>query len=402
MFALSHGLLQRGYHIEIFELEGVVAGQSSFEREFASLGVRSTRACEIPLASDDRLDGVGRSSLEPFAPVLPRSFSTICSALARKIETYCPDVVHCWSDVANLIGGAVSTSMGVPRIVLGQRTMPPPYWVDGRSSDLLRDAYLSLADHPDVVFVSNSAASIKEYETWLSLPRGRSQLVYNGYLSESINVPGRDQMADCRARLGLPLHAPAVGGVMRFDAVKDPDLWLETAAAIAAARSDVHFVLAGYGHGDFADRLFQKGEQLGLSDRLIMPGVAIDVGKIYGALDILLLTSKHENVPNVMIEAQAAGVPVVGPAVGGIGEVMLDGVTGLLVPRRSARELADAVLRGLSDPNWRDNAAVEAPAFVARKFGNERMVDETIATYGHADRRADFLRSTLFPAVHSV
>jgi glycosyltransferase involved in cell wall biosynthesis len=89
-------------------------------------------------------------------------------------------------------------------------------------------------------------------------------------------------------------------------------------------------------------------------------------------------------VPNVMIEAQAAGIPVVGPAVGGIGEAMLDGVTGLVVADRSSKALASAVLRILDDASWRERAAARGPTFVAERFGHGRMVHETIAIY-HPD-----------------
>jgi glycosyltransferase involved in cell wall biosynthesis len=112
-----------------------------------------------------------------------------------------------------------------------------------------------------------------------------------------------------------------------------------------------------------------------------MPGVATDVGQVYRALDVHLLTSRTENLPNVMIEAQAAGIPVVGPDVGGIGEAMVDQVTGILVPERSAQALAQAVLRILDIPRWRERVAIEGPAFIARKFGLKRMISETIAVY---------------------
>jgi glycosyltransferase involved in cell wall biosynthesis len=162
---------------------------------------------------------------------------------------------------------------------------------------------------------------------------------------------------------------------------KDPDLWLETEAAIAAARPDVSFLLAGSGHETIADQLVQKGAALGLDTRLVLPGMVIDVGQVYGALDVLLLASRLENTPNVMIEAQAAGIPVVGPPVGGIGETMIDGVTGLLAAERSSEALASAVLRILGDAAWRERAAVRGPTFVTERYGHERMIRETITIH---------------------
>jgi glycosyltransferase involved in cell wall biosynthesis len=135
--------------------------------------------------------------------------------------------------------------------------------------------------------------------------------------------------------------------------------------------------------------LFKKGAKLGLSERLVVAGVATDVGRVYGALDVHLLTSRTENIPNVMIEAQAAGIPVVGPDVGGIGEAMIGEITGIVVPERSARALAEAVLRILNTAHWRERVAVEGPKFISRKFGQERMVRETIAIYRDHDFDAE-------------
>jgi glycosyltransferase involved in cell wall biosynthesis len=84
----------------------------------------------------------------------------------------------------------------------------------------------------------------------------------------------------------------------------------------------------------------------------------------------------------VLIEAQAAGVPVVAPDVGGTSEALLDGITGILVRYRRASYLASAVLEILEDPRWRERAASEGPRFASKRFGHQRMIDETIAAYG--------------------
>jgi glycosyltransferase involved in cell wall biosynthesis len=167
---------------------------------------------------------------------------------------------------------------------------------------------------------------------------------------------------------------------MRFAAEKDPYLWLETAAAIAAARPDSRFVLAGY--GNLAKQVERRIETLGLAERVILSGSSKDVGSIYAALDVVLLTSRFEGTPNVLIEAQAAGIPVVAPDVGGVNEALLDGVTGILVGNRKASSFARAVLKILEDPGWRERATTEGPAFVSKRFGHQRMIDDTIAAYG--------------------
>jgi glycosyltransferase involved in cell wall biosynthesis len=201
-------------------------------------------------------------------------------------------------------------------------------------------------------------------------------------MPSSLNIRPWDEAAACRARLGLPIKAPVVGAVMRFAPEKDVDLWLETAVIVRKSRPDVSFVLAGYGHDNSAAQIWEKAAQLGLASCFVMPGMVSDPGLVYAALDVMLLTSRHENIPNVMIEAQAAGLPVVGPDVGGVAEAMLNGSTGLLVRNRSANSLARATLWILDNPGWRKQAAIDGPRLMAQRFGQERMIRKTIELYG--------------------
>jgi glycosyltransferase involved in cell wall biosynthesis len=108
---------------------------------------------------------------------------------------------------------------------------------------------------------------------------------------------------------------------------------------------------------------------------------------VYSLFDVVLLTSAVEGLPNTLIEAQAAGRPVTTTDVGGASEAIIDGVTGILVRERSPQALAAAVLSILADPAWGLRASTEAPAFVARRFGLDRLIDETLAIYGVPPRR---------------
>jgi glycosyltransferase involved in cell wall biosynthesis len=98
-------------------------------------------------------------------------------------------------------------------------------------------------------------------------------------------------------------------------------------------------------------------------------------------MDIVLLSSSVEGVPNVAIEAQAAGLPVVVPDVGGTSEGLLDNVTGIVARPRSPASLASAVLNLIDNPAWRRAVQRDGPIFVASRFGFDRMVVETAHLY---------------------
>jgi glycosyltransferase involved in cell wall biosynthesis len=302
----------------------------------------------------------------------------ICSALAGVMARFQPGVVYCWLDLANLLGGFAAAFMQVPRTILGQRTFPPPFWFAPPVAETYRQAYRALLRRPNVTMINICSAGAKAYQNWLG-DDPEIEVVRIGFDPASVLIPEDRSIGEFRRGLGIPDGAPVVGGVMRFAPEKDPALWLRAAGVIAAARLDAHFILNGYGHDDIAVELHRMGEILGLRGRLHMPGLVRDVGRVYGAISVFLLTSRTEATANVLIEAQAAGVPVVCPAVGGLEETVLNRVTGVIARERSADQLAVAVLELLSDPAQREFAKKCGPVFIAQKFGLERMIEETIS-----------------------
>src|SRR5262249_12297055 len=138
LIALTHGLLHHGYCVEILELEGVAPNQPSFHAELTMMGVRPRVASDLALDTDDSLQRIVALNLQPFAPVLHGRAARHSAAIELAIREFCPSVVQSWSDYSNLLAGFVSASLGVPRIVLGQRVMPPTFWFDDKKSDLYR------------------------------------------------------------------------------------------------------------------------------------------------------------------------------------------------------------------------------------------------------------------------
>ena len=363
--------------MEIFCFAAVL-GAPDFTEEFSRIGIK----CHYPSAfeADDEEDAEDVRGLERFAHlVVHLNVVAIGRALARTIREYRPEVVHCWSDFSNVVGGLTSTNLAVPRIVLGQRSVPVFRSADGIAPYICRAAYQLLLQNPNVTMLNNSLAGLLQYAKWLGLPTESIKLVYNGFLPEGIHIRNRTEVETCRRHLGLSKEIPVIGAIMRFAAEKDPDLWLETAAAIAAARPSVRFVLAGY--GELAEYVEHRIRTFGLAERFILPGATKDVGLIYGAMDVFLMSSRFEGIPNVLIEAQAAGIPVVAPNVGGTSEAVLDGIAGIVVADRRASTLAKAALQIVDDPTWRERAAAHGPTFVSKRFGHSRMIDETIAVY---------------------
>ena len=401
LYATTRGLLDRGYEIEIFTLAYVPPQEASLESEFRALGIRITCADEFKGVRKTAALETDQYGLDPFASALaPFNVVQLSAALAQVIQCFRPSVVHCWSEPSSLIGSFVAAALAVPRIIVQFVSVPRPQQ-ELVGADLYREAYRSLACRPNVRMLNISLANARNFDRWLDVPRGTVQLLRNGFVSDSISIRNSQQAKIVRQQIGIPSGVVTVGSIMRFSPEKDPDLWLDTASVIAAARSDVHFILAGY--GALAEHVKSRIAEMGLSERFILPGLAIDIGAIYACMDVFLMTSKFEGTPNTLVEAQAAGIPVVSPAVGGTGETFGDGLTGLLAAGRTAPQIADAVLRILDDPTWPQRAAENGPRFVSQHFDWQAKIDHTIAFYrpdrSHLRRVIDRVMTIFRPTI---
>ena len=253
-------------------------------------------------------------------------------------------------------------------------------------------AYQALAQQSRVRFINNSEASAEDYAQWIGVPRERLRVVRNGVDFDAFTRPSHEAVATLRTSLGIPVGAPLVGALFRFSPEKRPELWIETAARIGDARQDCRFVL--FGMGPLRNAMAALAEKRGLGDRLAIRDVTPEPLLALAAFDACLLTSGAEGTPNVALEAQWLGVPVIATAGGGTREALDLGASGWLLEEPDADALAKAVLQVLFDPNLRAAAAVRGPAFVRRRFGMDRMLRETLDLYGV---KAERIESTSFP-----
>lgn len=154
-----------------------------------------------------------------------------------------------------------------------------------------------------------------------------------------------------RRELSLPRQTLLVGIVARLVPIKNHLCFLESTRLILQNFDNVRFLIIG--DGELKTYLEQKARDLGLESRVIFMGFQHDLVKIYTGLDIVILSSFNEGLPVALIEAMAAGKPVISTNVGGVGDLILDGDNGLLVPSNDPMALAEAILYLLKNPERR-------------------------------------------------
>ena len=379
MLATAAALMKRGYDVRILALWPLGQDEPNILHDIVEAGLQPR------LWSDFVTQGHWSGRRSALASELPLWFVKKAQAVELAIRQDRPSVVHGWLDLPALIATVAGCTLGVPQMVVSQQSTHRHVRAFGpETASLIWEAYRAVTRNPAITILNNSAAAAGGYERWLHLRVDTIRVLPNTYWPERIRVPAPAETEEFREKLGIPRDAPVIGATMRLVPDKDPRLWLDTAARIALARPDAHFIIAG--SGILQEAIANQLETLGLVNRFTLLGTVSDVGLVYSALDVILLTSIVEGVPNVLIEAQAAGRPVVTTAVGGTKEAVLDGHTGLVVGERSPAQLARAVLSILDDPAWRERVRVAGPQFVGERFDGHRIVSRLLEIYGGSSR----------------
>ena len=347
-------VLTRGLDAGRFETRLIVGDVGEGEADFVEL-----RDPDLPLA---KIPGLGRSvrfgdDLKAFI------------AIRRSIRDFRPDIVHTHTAKAGLLGRLAAVTSRVPvkvhtyhgHLLHGyfgrfiSRVLVLVEQVLARSTTTLVAVGARVRD--DLV-----ASGIGHHEQYEVIPPGVA----------SVATIGRES---ARIRLGLPPDVPVVLFVGRLTSIKRPDRLIEAMSLVLESRPDA--VLGLVGEGDLLKETRIRAEPLGSAVHFL--GWQPDIASLYVASDCVVLTSDSEGMPVTLIEAAMAGVPAVTTDVGSAREVVLDGVTGLVVAPEAAA-VADGILR-LLDPNLRNLMGAAALAKANTEFNTQRLIADHAALY---------------------
>jgi glycosyltransferase involved in cell wall biosynthesis len=209
-------------------------------------------------------------------------------------------------------------------------------------------------------------------------------LIPNGVPTDEY-APDPDKRVQWRQAHGIEPHATVLVHIGRFAPPKNHALLIE---AFAQVHSDAPLYLLLVGGGELENAVREQVAGLGLQGRVRFLGVRADVADILRASDVFVLSSDYEGNPLSVLEAMAAGLPVVSTAVGGVPELVQHGATGLLVPAGDARALAEAMAQIGFDAPLR-----AAMGDIARQTALERF-DVRVMSHAYAKFYLELLHSS--------
>lgn len=284
------------------------------------------------------------------------------------LGAFAPDVVHLHSAHAHALGVWPARAAGARAVVVSRRV---DFKV--RTNPVSRLKYALPVDRYFCISEGVRRAMLDS-----GVPAGRLALVPSGVDFEAVRAEADPPVDDLRAKLGLQADTELVGTVASLAPHKNHALLLEAVPAVLAARPSVHFVWLG--EGECRPALERRRAELGLESHVHLLGFEPRARAAMRQFDLFVLSSYLEGLCTSLLDAQVLGVPLVATAVGGIPEVIQDGVTGALVHALEPAPLAAAIGDALSHPERRAGWVVAARESV-KAFGIAATADRSLEEY---------------------
>ncbi|HET7798796.1 MAG TPA: glycosyltransferase [Humibacillus xanthopallidus] len=280
---------------------------------------------------------------ELVAPIRPADDARALASLTDLMRSTTFDVVHTHSSKAGVLGRVAAARVGTPRIVHTLHGFP---WHDFQSA-AVRGTYVrierALSHVTDAYLAVGTAVAVEAVRRGVARPE---QITTIGPAIERAQVTASPETRSrARAVLGLRADELVVGTVGRLDFQKAPEVMLE-----AVQRAQTAPTLVWVGAGPLLEDARRRCRELGIEDRVILLGYRADVAELLPAFDVFAMSSRYEGLPCAVVEAQDCGVPVVATCVNAVSDVVVPGVTGLLVRPEQPLALAGAIDFALTHP----------------------------------------------------
>lgn len=303
-------------------------------------------------------------------PLAPRNEVDLPAAwrLSRLIREMRPDIVHA-HDAHGVAVAAAALSMAPP-------TPAPPLIAARRVDFRLGGSSFSRWKHQRVTRFVAASEAVRVLLVKDGIEPDRVVTVHEGI---DVDRVAAAEPIDVRAEYWFPPHSSIVGNIAALVPHKGQKFLVDAAATVVREIPEARFLIVG--EGELHSVLEHHIRQAHLAKHVVLTGFRPDVLRVLKGLDLFVMSSVTEGLGTSLLDAMAAGRPVVATRTGGIPEVVADGETGVLVPPRDAEALASAIVGLLRDPDRRRQFAAAGLARVRERFSADRMVDQTLAVY---------------------
>jgi len=252
------------------------------------------------------------------------------------------DVIHTHNTQPFMDGVIGAVLAGVKTIVHTDHARSFP----DKKRYMFAEWFLSHFVYKVVAVSEHTAFNLQKYE---KIPRGKIEIIYNGINRNIQNVT--IDKSKKRAELGIENSGPIIGLGVRLSEQKGITYLLSAMPGIIRVFPDITLVIAG--KGPLEAKLKEQTVALGIGPHVLFVGMRLDIPEVIKLFDCYVLPSLWEGLPMVLLEAMAVGCPIVATDVGGVSSIIKSGENGILAKPGNTQELADGIIKTLSNDAFR-------------------------------------------------
>ncbi len=297
--------------------------------------------------------------------------------LLRLLKANEIDVLHCHEIKSRFYGLLAAKQLKLPIVATNHNWIRKNFLVSVFES---WDAF-ALRFFDRVIAVSEE---VRQLMLKLGVPAQAMSVVANGIAGRELNHRRNGEL-NLRERWGIASHERVVGAVGRLSVEKGAKYFLEAAKIVLAKEPNVRFLLVG--DGPQARVLKEYAQTLGIERHVIFTGFQPEVAAFYALMEIFALTSLREGTPMALLEAMAAGVPVVATNVGGVPQIVRHRDNGMLAPAQEAPKIAEALTHLLRHREEAARLAMNAQRTIHEKYSAAAMARRYENIYDDVTKR---------------
>lgn len=325
-----------------------------------------------PIADDLRALGIPVDLI----PVPYMRDLTAVSRIVAYLKDVNADLIHAQLELGDILGGLAALRMRLP-IVSTLHTMPSQDM--SLKSRMHQEVEYFCLRHFFNMVISVSDEARQFHKDIGKLPDRKTCTIYNGIdLSHFPASPQSDREAVLR-EFNIPAAATVLITVAVLRELKGIQYMIRALPEILSVHPDLYYLIAG--SGDFQSALMEEAARVGVSERVVFAGARKDVPALMSASDIFILPTLTEALPTVLAEAMAASLPILASRVGGVPEMVEDGINGKMVAPADPQQLANACTDMLRDPDALVKMGLAGRLIVEEKFNVRVQVDKLQALY---------------------
>lgn len=289
----------------------------------------------------------------------------LISIMSKRLKEDKPKIVHTYLFWANILGGISAKMAGIQYLITSRRSLG--LYKNGRKMMQVIENVMNI--FTDVVTV-NSKEVLNDTLNREKFIKGKIKLLYNGV--DSKRFKKNNDTTKLKEMLNIPTEDIVITNVSNLIHYKGHFDFIEASRIMMRQHPEVTILLVGR-DGGMQGLLQEKVKEYGLDDKIRFLGSRGDIVELLSITNIQVLSSHEEGFSNAILEGMACSLPLVVTDVGGNSEAVLDGINGFVVPAKSPRTLADALIKLLNNKSILESFGIESRKRIENYFTIEMM-----------------------------